>query len=101
MWVLQLKDMRNTRVGDPASPIARAETKEELEKFVERETVIMYYEEVYGKTFGKDSPLEWYIRPGKDNDHEYINAGDADLWAERARADFEAQVMSLPEASKV
>lgn len=101
MWVLQLKDMRNARIENPASPVARAETREELEKLVERETVDMYYEDVYGKVFKKGSPLEWFCKPGKDNDYHYINAGDADLWAERARADFEAQVMSLPEAGKI
>ena len=103
MWVLQLNDMRN--IDDPAlppllTPVLRAESKEELQTFMDRERVNVYQHELDGKkwtkNFKKDGPLEWFNIP-KTNGQNIINVQDADSWAENARAQFETQIMSIPE----
>jgi len=98
MWVLQLNDMR--KAPETLTAIARAETKEELESFVEGQTVETYQEEGLAKVFKKGGPLEYFNPPipGQVHDPHFLNVGDADLWAERAKNDFELQIMSLPEA---
>ena len=99
MWILQLNDMRAKDVLSLTS-VARAETKEELEAFVKQETVDPYQTTGYGdftKCFKEGGPLEWFNPAIKGHDvQSYINAGDAETWAERARIDFNDRVMSIP-----
>ena len=95
MWILQLNDMRDEVIS--LKPVARAETKEELEAFVKSETVDPYQDEEYGKVFKKDGPLEWHNPPVEQIGQFYINVQDEETWAERARVDFKDRVLSIPE----
>ncbi len=96
MWVLQLKDMRNIRIEHPATPVIRAETKEELEVFLKQEKGERYQDGQWGKTFRKDGLLEWFNDTSSDPE-AFVDVGDADIWAERARVDFQDRVLSIPE----
>lgn len=96
MWVLQLKDMRNAKIEHPATPVIRAETKEELESLLKLEKVERYQDDQWGKTFRKDGPLEWFNDTSSDPE-TYVNVSDEETWAERARVDFQDRVLSIPE----
>ena len=95
MWVLQLNDMRSSKI-EILNSVARAKTKEELEAFIERESVETYRDERWGKTFKKDGPLEWYNRPSLSKNN-FVDVGDEETWAERARVDFQEMVLAIPE----
>ncbi len=77
MWVLMLNDMRSSK-AEILEAVAKAETKEQLEAFIERERVEPYSDPIenpredtayaafpksWGKTFRKGGPLEWYNPP--------------------------------------
>ena len=95
MWILQLNNMRFDLLD--LIPVARAETKEELEEFVESQTVGVYQDGPYGKCFKKNGPLEWYNPPVEQIGQPYLNAGTENDWAERARVDFRERVLPIPE----
>lgn len=78
MWVLYLNDMRSPKI-QMLTPVARAETKEQLQAFVKRETVELYREDqgpawpegaFWGKTFRKGGLLEWCNQPS-EHDESY------------------------------
>lgn len=99
MWILQLNDMRSEDLSK-MTPIARAETKEELEEFVKREMVEPYQTVGYGdftKCFKEGGLLEWFNPPVEQIAQPYVNVSDEETWAERARVDFRERVLSIPE----
>lgn len=95
MWILQLNDMRAPKI-EIINPVARAETKEELETLIKSESVDRYQDGNWGKTFKKGGPLEWYNHPFS-TERTFVDVGDEDLWAEKTREDFQMQIMSIPE----
>lgn len=95
MWILQLNDMRDENPSVLKS-VARAETKEELADLIQREQVDPYEEEEHGKVFKKEGLLEWFNPPVLAEQY-FVNVGDEETWAKRARVDFNDRVMSIPE----
>lgn len=86
MWILQLNDMRSSKI-EISTTVVRAETKEELESFIERERVEGYHDDNWGKGFRKDGPLEWFNQPSNNHFEPYVDMG---LW-------WQNNVMSIPE----
>lgn len=75
MWILVLNDMRSSNV-EIIGPVARAETREALEAFVERERVEGYRDGKWGKTFRKDGPLEWFNPPwAHERSRHFVDVG--------------------------
>ncbi len=98
MFVLMLNDMRSAHFED-VSPVAKAETGEELVAFMEREKATDPYRSPgankYSKTF-KRGPLEWFNEPaGPGQGIEDI--GTRKEWAERGGRDFDKFVGQIPE----
>jgi hypothetical protein len=62
VWILQLNDMRDARV-EWMTPVCCADSREELEAFVEREKVEPYKDGTWGKSFRQGGPLEWFNQP--------------------------------------
>lgn len=94
MFILQLNDMRASNVEN-LFPVARFETKENLEQFLEREKVEKYEEKNWIKAYRKDGPLEWY-NPPYSFDSYCIDVGNADDWASDARKKYDYQILTLP-----
>lgn len=96
MFVLQLNDMRASNVEN-LSPVARAETIEELQRFLDNEKVEYYNDDRWRKSYRQGGPLEWYNSPFT-GDQAIVNMGSADEWAANAKQQFEEQIMILPTA---
>lgn len=88
MWILQLNDMRSGRI-EHSEMVVRAETKEELESFVEKEKVESYRtdDDRWAKSFRKGGLLEWFNQPSNQHFEPYI---DMSLW-------WVNHIMSIPE----
>lgn len=105
MYVLCMNDMRHPKFEELV-PVARAETKEELQALIEKHTAPEpWYDEgpnaysithKYGKCF-KAGPLEWYNL----STALIQNAGSEDEWAADARESFRENVLSIPTASSL
>jgi hypothetical protein len=96
MYILRLNDMRAANVEN-LQPVARAETNEELQRFINGEKVDLYQDGKWAKVYKKGGPLEWYNAP-YNFEPSIVTVGSADEWAANARAQFEEQIMSLPAA---
>lgn len=95
MFVLVLNDMRASQI-EIVNPRFRAETKEELETFLESEKVEKYTtDNRWGKSYRQGGPLEWY-NPPFSMDEYIVDVGTAGSWAESAIANYDAQIMGLP-----
>lgn len=87
MWILQLNDMRSGKI-EYCETVVRAETKEELEAFVEREKVESYKTNGrWAKSFREGGLLEWFNPPSNSHFEPYV---DMSLW-------WQNNVMSIPE----
>jgi len=110
MWVLLLNNMRSAKV-ERLTPVARAETQEALEAFMDREKVESYttgsdapnsFDHAWHKTFRKGGLLEWFNRPSFLRE-TFLDAGA--LIAEVTEGDREAgdrlqkEVDQLPDVS--
>ena len=77
MWVLWLNPM--TANFERRSPVAWAETKEALDRFVAAEKVEAYKDGPWHKVFRQGGPLEWFNPPeGIFLEGSYENAGTLD-----------------------
>ena len=94
MFVLQLNDMRACKI-ELLTVIARAETREALEKYMKAEEVDSYRDGQWGKVYRKGGPLEWCNSPFLI-DQCIVDVGSADSWALNARNEFENSIMGLP-----
>lgn len=73
MWVLMLNDMRAPKI-EMLEPVARAESKEALQAFIDHEKVEPYRDGQWGKTYRQGGPLEWKNAPYLfDEDSHFIN----------------------------
>jgi len=96
-----LNNIRDVK-ADMLQPVGRANTREELEALIERETVEPYSEPAEGvyagqtwvKTFRRGGPLEWH-NPPSIFDH-FLNAGTEEEWVEQARQQYHQEVLSIP-----
>jgi hypothetical protein len=95
MYILQLNDMRSSQI-EITSPVARAETREELEAFIERERVETYKDGQWSKSFRQGGPLEWRNPPWGFEEH-IIDVQTEDDWAARARENYRELKNSIPE----
>ncbi len=103
MWILYLDDMRAPS-AEALVPVARAETKEELEAFLSSESVKPYTDypnmesfERWAKCYRKGGPLEWFNPPYGKN---LINVGTLDHWKAQAEQKWEEHVMSVKPVSE-
>lgn len=98
MWMLQMNPM--TGNTEDRHPIGWAETKEELEAFVNAERVDPYQEPgtshfdgkptTWRKTFRKGGPLEWMNPPEFAwEDNVYVNLGTREQWMEKSGQQFD------------
>lgn len=94
MYVLLLNNMQSSQV-EIMTPIARAETKEELVALIEREKVDCYTDGKWRKSYRAGGPLEWYNPPTFDHE-SFLDVGTAELHAKRARANFDREVIPIP-----
>lgn len=62
LYVLYLNDMRSAKI-EYTQISAWASDRAKLEAFIETETVELYRDGRYAKTFRKGGPLEWFNRP--------------------------------------
>lgn len=97
MYVLLLNDMRSPKI-EMLTPICRAETKEELEAFISRERVEPYKtDEHWHKVYRQGGPLEWFNEPyGFDAERHFLDVRTENEWVERARRDFNEQILPIP-----
>ena len=65
-WVLNLNDMRFSHIEELIY-VCWANSLQELQDFVNRETVEPYQDGKWGKVFRKFGPLEWYNQPWDHN----------------------------------
>src|SRR3990167_5836528 len=86
MWELRLNDMRTPQV-ELLRQVIRANTRDELEAFLAREKVALYFDRHWRKYYRAGGPLEWFNRPyEREEDRHYVNLGSPSERAERARA---------------
>lgn len=81
MFILYLNPMQASNIEN-CVPVYRAETREELERFVESEKVEPYKDGPWHKTFRQGGPLEWYNPPDPEPVffESYKNVGTLAEW---------------------
>lgn len=119
-WILILNDMRG-RCED-MRPVARAETKEALVAFMEREREPWedtgekhqlhdtdsearvrgpFVERIpsyrWNKTFRKGGPLEWFNPPFGDSPENFWNVGTEEDFAEQGRQAYRNKILPILE----
>lgn len=94
MFVLMLNDMRSSNIEN-LKPVVRAETAEEIESFLERETVDNYRDDRWSKVYKQGGPLEWYNPPWSFEQH-IIDVGTEDDWVNDAIEAYQRQIIALP-----
>jgi len=97
MWVLELNDMRSSNI-EKVEAVAKAQSPEELEALLDRESVDPYRDGTWNKKFRQGGPLEWYNPPwGFSSPFVYV--GTEDEWAEQARKRYQELVGAIPSAN--
>lgn len=104
MWVLELNPMRGNTEDREA--VALANTREELQAFLDREKVEPYFTEAessfgfgmqkFHKVFRQGGPLEWFNPPSEIHDGCFINISTEDDWASNARERFRRLTLGIP-----
>ncbi len=94
MFILQLNDMRSANVEN-LTAVIRAETKEDIEVFIDKEKVENYLDGQWSKSYRKNSMLEWFNPPYNFEQH-IVDVGTEHDWAENAKEQFNEQVMRIP-----
>ena len=101
MWILRLNDMRDPQVGI-LTPVARAETKEGLLNFLEREKTESYKEEdKWAKCFKSEGPLAWYNEPVGPDDYHFVDVGTEKDWIRRSITEYRESVLPIPLVSVI
>lgn len=125
MYVLMLNDMRSAHFEN-VQPVARANTREELEAFIARERVEPYTDtgertvlhntdlaaQIAGhhveqqrsyswrKCFKRGGPLEWFNDPDTTRDPAIVPVMSYDTWMQiaidTAHQEYEKRVLSIP-----
>lgn len=91
MWILRLNPV--TASAETVVPVAWAESRKELEDFLEHERVDSYKDGRFTKRFRKGGPLEMY-NPPDDNGEAWvdtpaiIDVGTVEEWKENAAKRF-------------
>lgn len=106
MWILMLNDMRAAQI-EILTPVAKAETREELEQLLQREQVRKYSDDAgngrrWHKSHRPGGPLEWYNPPYKFNMYEHLHdIGTAEDWANEARERYAQHTSGIPQAGEL
>jgi hypothetical protein len=95
VFVLYLNPMREGK-SERLFPVARAESRGELEALLAREKVEGYRDGPWRKVHRKGGPLEWF-NP-LDVFGEIRDMGTLDLWLEETARSWEGYKSGLPEA---
>src|SRR5208282_1970651 len=86
MWVLQLNPM--TANAERVVPVACAETREQLQAFMNEQAVEPYQDGQWGKVFRQGSMLEWYNPPCGGQAFidipAFVDIGTEEDWAREA-----------------
>lgn len=94
-WVLVLNDMRSSNV-EIVQPVCRAESKEALQAFINRERAPESYRDgSWAKTFKHGSILEWFNPPWNDCE-SFQDVGQESDWVQRAIQNYSRNVLGLP-----
>jgi hypothetical protein len=98
MWILQLNDMRGRT--ENFRQVARGESKEALQAWVEREKVETYDDGIWRKSFPVGHPLEWCNTPWDEGMHfpHYVDVGTLDEAVQGTIDDWNGIINRLPEA---
>lgn len=95
MWLLLLNDMRAPKI-EMLDAVGRAETKEELVAFLDREKVETYRDGQWAKCYRAGGPLEWKNAPWNFEDGEhFVDIGTKKDWMIKAGADFDMHTMAI------
>lgn len=95
MFALVLNPM--TANAERSNYVARADTKEALERFVESERVEPYMDGPWGKCFRKGGPLEWFNGPDMTwEGGAYLQVISRQDAMERAGIHWDAEIGTLP-----
>lgn len=79
-WVLLLNDMRSPKV-EIQTAVVKAETREELEVFLQSERVEPYRtDDRWGKCFRQGGPLEWFNLPWPEEGGGIRHADELEDW---------------------
>lgn len=101
MWILMLNDIRAAQVEN-LTPVARAETREELVNLMVREIVRKYKDGQWHKSYRADGPLEWYNPPYNFEVYKHVqNIGTAEDWANEARERYAQYTSGIPQAGEL
>ena len=75
MWELRLNDMRSPKI-ELLRPVTRANSRDELEAFLAREKVTLYFDGHWRKYYRVGGPLEWFNRPyEREEDRHFVDLG--------------------------
>jgi len=99
MWILQLNPMMGNH--EQLRPVARAETREQLEQFLQSQAVDSYTDDdgsnmcggKLRKSFRKGGRLEYFNPPDRDECFVEVRLDD---WIERTRQRYSNLMMEIP-----
>ena len=94
MWILRLNDMRTPKI-EIMQTVVRAETKEEIQSFLESETVESYKDDNWRKSFRKNGPLEWF-NPPTGYEGGIVDVGTEESWVKDAIEAYNTDILSIP-----
>ncbi len=110
IWALALNPIRGQ--AEERTPVARADTREALERFLEREKVEPYdnigdninfpgQPYTYRKVFRKDGPLEWFNWPMQSEPvgNHFQEVPSEEFWMNTAQQEWENKIGRLPHVS--
>lgn len=110
IWALALNPMRGQ--AEERRPVARANTKEALQRYLERERVKPYDDVgdnmnspnqpyIYRKVFRKGGPLEWFNWPTTPEPvgNHFQQVPSEEFWMNGARQEWENQIGILLDVS--
>ena len=102
MWILKLNDMRSAQIEN-LTPVARADTKEELAKFLADNEVPDYKtDDKWAKVYKQGGPLEWFNKPyAFEHDLHLSEVIPIEEVLKRTREHYEQCLSDIPLLSEV
>ena len=94
MWILMLNDMRSSKAGH-LKAVAKSETKEKLEIFIQSELVDPYREDGWYKYFRRGGLLEWCNPPTYD-DEAFCAVEPIEEIIKKTTESYNAKLKSIP-----
>jgi len=100
MWLLQLNDMRAPQI-EIMTPVARAESADELMALLTREESTPYRDGPWHKGFRQGGPLEWFNPPLGQLDSYLFELIPLEAFLERKKEEYAGYLASFPVVSQV